>query len=91
MIENKKIAFVASECQPFFTSGGLGDVIGSLPKKIAKLDKGAWEVTVFLPLYSNISKAYANKLVYYGQMYVSLSWRKQYCGIYKYEEAGVTY
>ena len=40
MIENKKIAFVASECQPFFTSGGLGDVIGSLPKKIAKLDKG---------------------------------------------------
>ncbi|MBR6515366.1 MAG: glycogen synthase [Bacilli bacterium] len=91
MIENKKIAFVASECQPFFTSGGLGDVIGSLPKKIAKQDKGAWEVTVFLPLYSKISRAYANKLVYYGQMYVGLSWRRQYCGIYKYEENGVTY
>ena len=91
MNEINKIAFVASECQPFFTSGGLADVIGSLPKKIVKLDKGAWEVTVFLPLYSKISKAYANKLVYYGQMYVGLSWRKQYCGIYKYEEAGVTY
>lgn len=91
MNEINKIAFVASECQPFFTSGGLADVIGSLPKKIVKLDKGAWEVNVFLPLYSTISKAYANKLVYVGQIYVGLSWRKQYCGIFKYEEAGVTY
>ncbi len=91
MNEIKNIAFVASECQPFFASGGLGDVIGSLPKKIVKLDKGLWNVEVYLPLYSNISKQYANKLVYVGQTYVKLSWRKQYCGIYKYEDAGVTY
>ena len=32
----KKIFFVASEAQPFFASGGLGDAIGSLPKKIVK-------------------------------------------------------
>ena len=32
----KKLFFVASEAQPFFASGGLGDVIGSLPKRIAK-------------------------------------------------------
>ena len=32
----KKITFVASECQPFFASGGLGDVIGSLPSRIVK-------------------------------------------------------
>lgn len=91
MNEIKNIAFVASECQPFFASGGLGDVIGSLPKKIVKLDKGLWNVEVYLPLYSNISKQYANKLVYVGQTYVKLSWRRQYCGIYKYEDAGVTY
>lgn len=91
MNDIKNIAFVASECQPFFTSGGLGDVIGSLPKKIVKLDKGSYAVTVYLPLYSNISKSYANKLVYVGQTYVRLSWRNQYCGIYKYEEAGVRY
>ena len=35
-MENKKIVIVASECQPFFASGGLGDVIGSLPQKLAK-------------------------------------------------------
>ncbi|MFR5892281.1 MAG: glycogen/starch synthase [Bacilli bacterium] len=27
---------MASEAQPFFASGGLGDVIGSLPKRILK-------------------------------------------------------
>ena len=58
MNDIKNIAFVASECQPFFTSGGLGDVIGSLPKKIVKLDKGSYAVTVYLPLYSNISKSF---------------------------------
>ncbi len=35
-LKMKKIFFVASEAQPFFASGGLGDVIGSLPKKIVK-------------------------------------------------------
>ncbi len=91
MNEKKKIAYVASECQPFFTSGGLGEVVGSLPKKIVKAEKNTWEVDVYLPLYSNISKDFANKLVYVGQTIVNLSWRKQYCGIFKYEDAGVKY
>ena len=83
MNEKKKIAYVASECQPFFTSGGLGEVVGSLPKKIVKAEKNTWEVDVYLPLYSTISKDFANKLVYVGQTIVNLSWRKQYCGIFK--------
>ena len=32
----KKILFVASEALPFASSGGLGDVIGSLPAAIAE-------------------------------------------------------
>lgn len=91
MNEKKKIAYVASECQPFFTSGGLGEVVGSLPKKIVKAEKNTWGVDVYLPLYSTISKDFANKLVYVGQTIVNLSWRKQYCGIFKYEDAGVKY
>lgn len=46
-----KIAFAASECVPFVKTGGLGDVIGSLPKAIADL---GCEVKVFIPLYSKI-------------------------------------
>lgn len=87
----KKLFFVASEAQPFFASGGLGDVIGSLPKRIQKNAKEKLEVSVILPLYANLNKAYKNKLVYIGQTNTKLSWRNQYCGIFKYEECGVKY
>lgn len=87
----KKITFIASECQPFIASGGLGDVVGSLPLRIAKQTKGEYELTVILPYYSKINEKYRNKLVYVGQTTVNLSWRKQYCGIFKYEEKNVKY
>lgn len=92
-MNSKKIVIVASECQPFFASGGLGDVIGSLPQKIAKLvSPEENQVTVILPLYSKFTNnKYRNKLVYIGQTTVQLSWRKQYCGIFRYIEKGVTY
>lgn len=90
-LDLKKIYFVASEAQPFFASGGLGDVIGSLPKRILKNAKGMFSVSVILPLYSKLNQAYKNKLVYVGQTTTKLSWRNQYCGIYKYEESGVKY
>ena len=88
-MEDKKIVFIASECQPFFASGGLGDVIGSLPQKIASASEAS--VSVLLPLYSKINPVWRNKLLYVGQMTVQLAWRKQYCGIFKYESKGVTY
>lgn len=96
-MENKTIVIVASECQPFFASGGLGDVIGSLPQKIYKEvnnkveDDKKNQVMVFLPLYSKFTKDLRNKLVYVSQLTVNLSWRQQYCGIFKYTEKGVTY
>lgn len=44
-----KIAFVGSEVYPFAKTGGLGDVLGSLPKAIQKTGN---DVKVFLPKYS---------------------------------------
>ncbi len=29
----KKVAYIASECVPFIKTGGLADVVGTLPKK----------------------------------------------------------
>ncbi len=46
-----KIAFAASECFPFVKTGGLGDIIGSLPKAI---NEEGCEVKLFLPLYGGI-------------------------------------
>ena len=87
-MKDKSIVIVASECQPFFASGGLGDVIGSLPSKVLKEingKDGKNKISVILPLYSKFSdESYRNKLVYIGQTTVQLAWRKQYCGIFKF-------
>jgi len=42
------IAFVASECVPFSKTGGLADVIGSLPRALAAMGH---QISVFLPRY----------------------------------------
>ncbi len=90
MAEIRKITFVASECQPYIASGGLGDVIGSLPKAIAKAKKN-YEVSVIVPCYSKIDKKVKEKMEFVAQTTVALSWRKQYCGIYRIVEKNVTY
>ena len=43
----KNILFIASEGVPFIKTGGLADVVGSLPKNI---DKKYFDVRVMLPL-----------------------------------------
>lgn len=87
--EKRKILFVASEARPFIATGGLADVIGSLPKALAK--DPAYDVRVVLPLYSDIKPEMRRKMSFIGNIYVPLSWRSQYCGIFTCEENGVTF
>ena len=49
-----KILFASNEVSPFSKAGGLGDVMGSLPKELVK-EKGM-EIAIFTPLHGCIDK-----------------------------------
>ena len=75
----KKLLFVGAEVMPFAATGGLGDVLGSLPTAITEASDGRVAVRVVMPLYGTISSDLRQKMtkVYEGE--ISLSWRKLYC------------
>ena len=75
---------------PFAATGGLGDVMGSLPTAISAADSGV-DVRVVIPLYSAISDAWRAQMKLEATFDVSLSWRRQYCGVYSLVKDGVTY
>ena len=83
-----KVLFVTSEATPFFSTGGLGDVSGSLP---AALSAAGADVRIVMPMYRPVKEKYYDETssVYEGR--VDLSWRNQYLGIRKTEYKGVTY
>ncbi len=85
----RKILFVASEARPFIATGGLADVIGSLPKALAQDPE--YDIRVVLPLYSGIKTEWRRKMNFLGNIYVPLAWRNQYCGIFTCIEQGVTF
>jgi len=87
--EKRKILIAAGECCPFIATGGLGEVIGSLPKSVAKVS--GFDVRVFLPLYSDILAEYRKKMSFVGSIKVQLSWRSQYCGVFLIEENNIKY
>ncbi|MDE6606100.1 MAG: glycogen synthase GlgA [Clostridia bacterium] len=85
---DKKILFATSEAVPFIKTGGLADVAGSLPKALVD---GGVDCRVILPLYMDIKQELRAKMTYIGNLYVNLSWRYQYCGLFKAEIDGVIY
>lgn len=83
-----KILFAASECMPFVKTGGLADVIGALPKEIIKT--GA-DIRVMIPLYRAIGQEVRERLEHITYFYINLGWRRQYVGIEKLVNDGVTF
>lgn len=89
-VERKKsVMFVASEGLPFVKTGGLSDVIGSLPKAIAENDN--YDVSVIMPLYGQMNEGMRANLTFIGNFNVGLAWRNQYCGLFSCRLGGVTY
>ena len=86
----KKILFAGSEAMPFAATGGLGDVLGALPPALAAQGDD-WDVRVVMPLYSQVSDEWRNKMTFVQSITVTLSWREQYCGIFSLDHKGVKY
>ncbi|MEG1711273.1 MAG: glycogen synthase GlgA [Clostridia bacterium] len=83
-----KIYYVSAEVEPFAKSGGLGDVLGALPKAMAA--KGN-DVRVIMPRYKIINEKYMSQMRLVSSMEVWLGWRKQACHLYELRSDAVIY
>lgn len=87
----KKILFIGAEVMPFAATGGLGDVMGSLPVAIKAKEKNNVDVRVVMPLYGTINDEWRSQMKEEAVFTVSLSWRNLYCGVKSLQKDGVTY
>lgn len=79
--EQLSLLFVASEAAPFAKEGGLGDVVGALPKYLARLGH---DVRVVLPRYYGVNREKYNLKLLPGVLVVPMGIiGNQYCGIYE--------
>ena len=84
----KNILFVASESVPFIKTGGLADVVGSLPKS---LDKEKYDVRIFIPKYGCMKQEMKDRLNYKTNFYMDFNWKNVYVGIMEAVVDGITY
>ncbi|WP_438433017.1 glycogen synthase GlgA [Gorillibacterium sp. sgz500922] len=83
-----KVLFAASEAVPFVKSGGLADVIGSLPQA---LQAAGVEVRIILPKYEEIDESVRAQMKTVKEFSVYVGWRHQYCGLQELEWEGIHY
>ena len=82
----KKVAYIASECVPFIKTGGLADVVGTLPQKF---DKSEYDVRIIIPKYMCLPEKYRNNMKYITHFHMDIGWKQQYVGVMYLEYEGV--
>ncbi len=90
MAKKISLLFATPEAVPFGATGGLGIVLGSLPKAILQLSK-VFEVGVILPLYGAVDESVRRDMEFLGCKEIHLAWRRQHCGVFKIVRDGVNY
>ncbi len=83
-----KILFAASEALPFVKTGGLADVIGTLPHALERMGVDA---RVVLPKYRDIPSFWLEQMDHVCDFQINIGWRRQYCGIEHIEYENVHY
>jgi starch synthase len=84
----KNILFVASESVPFIKTGGLADVVGSLPKYY---DKQYFDARVVIPKYMCMSENMKSLMHYRTHFYMDFMGQNEYVGVLEAQYDGVTY
>ena len=82
----KKVAYIASECVPFIKTGGLADVVGTLPRIF---DKKEYDVRVIIPNYMCLPAKFKEKMRYLTHFHMDIGWKQQYVGVMYLEYEGV--
>lgn len=83
------VLFVTTEAEPFATTGGMGVVCSSLVRALNKTKKT--EARIMMPLYEDVAERYKDKMSFMCNITVGLSWRNQYCGLFRMEYGGAVY
>lgn len=84
----KKILFAASEAVPFIKTGGLADVVGSLPRYFPTR---LYDVRIIIPLYACMDQKFLGNMELILESQVRLNWRTQYVGVFRAKVDGITY
>ena len=70
--------------------GGVGKSMVTSQLAVTMQRRGH-NVAVMLPLYDTISKQWRRQMTFHRFIYVNLSWRHEYCGLFSLEYRGVTW
>lgn len=87
--KTNNVLFITTEAVPFAATGGMGEVCTALPRALNRTKKT--DARIMLPLYEDVAYRFKPDMTFVCNITVQLSWRNQYCGLFKLEYEGVTY
>ncbi len=85
--EMPKVLLASAECAPLSKTGGLADVVGTLPKALNRIGVDARVIT---PYHRCIKDKYAAEVEHLFDFRIMLGWRNAYVGIERLVRDGVT-